>query len=55
MPETKIPDKLKKKIALFTDKLKGAYPTDLVSVILYGSAASGEFVDNHSDLNFLIC
>jgi len=26
----------------------------LVSVVLYGSAASGEYADNHSNLNFLV-
>lgn len=43
-----------KKISLFVNKLKGALCDDLISVILYGSAASGEFVDNHSNLNFLV-
>jgi len=35
------------------DRLKAAYGTDLLSVVLYGSAASGEFHQKHSDLNVL--
>jgi len=54
MQETKISDKLKININLFVNKLKGVFCDDLISVILYGSAASGEFVDNRSNLNFLI-
>lgn len=33
---------------------KGVFGDDLVSVILYGSAASAEYVPGKSDLNFLI-
>jgi len=54
MPENKIPDKLNKQVTLFTEKLRKIFSADLVSIILYGSAASGEFVDRHSNLNFLI-
>ncbi len=35
------------------NRLKGAYGDDLVSVVLYGSAASGEFHRKFSDLNVL--
>jgi predicted nucleotidyltransferase len=35
------------------DKLRGAAGTNLVSVILYGSAAEGEFHPEYSDLNLL--
>jgi predicted nucleotidyltransferase len=34
-------------------RLKGAYGQELVSVILYGSAAAGEFHEKFSDLNVL--
>lgn len=34
-------------------RLKGAYGQDLVSVILFGSAAAGEFHEKFSDLNVL--
>lgn len=34
--------------------LKEIYPQELLSVILYGSASSDEFVINHSNLNILI-
>ena len=38
----------------FVDKLRRVYAGGLVSVILYGSAASGEFADKHSNINILI-
>jgi predicted nucleotidyltransferase len=54
MQEIKLAEKLKKSIVCFADNLKNLYAEELVSVILYGSAASEEFVDKHSNLNFLI-
>ena len=54
MPETNISDKLKINISLFVNKLKEGFGDDLISVILYGSAASGEFVSRRSNLNFLV-
>jgi predicted nucleotidyltransferase len=35
-------------------RLRGAFGDELVSVILYGSAASGEYHQNFSDLNVLV-
>ena len=35
------------------ERLKGAYGEELISVVLYGSAASGEFHKKFSDLNIL--
>lgn len=37
-----------------TNQLKSIYETKLESVVLYGSAASGEFQKGHSDYNILI-
>lgn len=34
-------------------KLKAAYGSDLLSVVLYGSAASSDYHEKHSDLNVL--
>jgi predicted nucleotidyltransferase len=45
-----VPEKL---IADFVDRLRGAAGANLRSVILYGSAARGEFVAEHSDINLL--
>jgi hypothetical protein len=45
VPETKIKD--------FAERLKVAGGTNLVSVILYGSAAAGDYVADHSDVNLL--
>jgi predicted nucleotidyltransferase len=41
------------KLDEFVQKLKAAAPDNLKSVILYGSAADGEFHSRHSDLNLL--
>ena len=38
----------------FTQSLKNIYGQGLISVILYGSAASGEFADRQSNLNLLV-
>lgn len=39
----------------FVERLRGAAGQNLVSVILYGSAADGEFHPGYSDLNVLCC
>ncbi len=54
MQEINISEKLKNSISLFVDRLKSIYAEQLVSVIFYGSAVSAEFVNKHSNLNFLI-
>ena len=54
MENLSISDRNKKIIRSFTDDLLEIYHEELVSVFLYGSAASGEFVDQHSNLNLLI-
>ena len=38
----------------FTTDFKNIYGDDLVSIILYGSAARGEYTPKKSDINFLI-
>ena len=45
-----VPEKL---IEDFVGRLRAAAGTNLKSVILYGSAATGEYVPEHSDLNLL--
>ena len=54
MENINMADKHKRVLKGFTDALSGVYHEDLVSVALYGSAASGEFVDKHSNLNILV-
>ena len=54
MRELKISDKLKNTLQNFNKTLKDIYQDELISLILYGSAASGEFVDKHSNLNALV-
>jgi len=53
MEQLKITDQYKNILQNFTQGLKDIYPEELVSLILYGSAASGEFIDKHSNLNLL--
>jgi predicted nucleotidyltransferase len=36
------------------DDYKGLFGEDLISIILYGSAASGDYIAGKSDINFLI-
>jgi len=54
MERLKIADQYKNILQKFTQGLKDIYPEELLSLILYGSAASGEFVDKHSNLNLLV-
>ena len=49
-----LPDKVRKLIDNFTGGLKDIYREGLVSVILYGSAASGEFAGKHSNINLAV-
>ena len=54
MGQLKLSQKVEKKLNGFNRLIKEAYKEGLISVILYGSAASGEFVDTHSNLNVLL-
>ncbi len=45
-----VPEKL---INEFVERIRTAAGTNLVSVILYGSAAAGDYVADHSDVNLL--
>ena len=54
MERLKIPDKYKNILQKFAQDLKDIYQEELISLILYGSAVSGEFVEKHSNLNLLV-
>lgn len=54
MKELNMPDKYKNILQDFTRVLKDIYQEELISLILYGSAVSGELVDKHSNLNLLV-
>jgi predicted nucleotidyltransferase len=54
MQELKLPDKIKDTLERFCQGLREIYGNLLSAVILYGSAASGEFIARHSNLNILI-
>lgn len=54
MDNLKLPKKYTDIVAGFTSGLKDIYAESLNSVIIYGSAASGEFAHKHSNINVLI-
>ncbi|MFA6320591.1 MAG: hypothetical protein WCY36_01900 [Candidatus Omnitrophota bacterium] len=54
MGEANLPVKLQKVIRSFIEDLSSLYKEDLVSVILYGSAASGEYVGVYSNVNIAV-
>ncbi len=54
MEQLKIANQYKKILQKFVQGFKDIYQEELLSLILYGSAASGEFVDRHSNLNVLV-
>jgi len=54
MQELKLPDKIKDALQRFCGGLREVFGHNLVAVILYGSAASGEFIQRHSNLNVLV-
>ncbi len=45
---------MKQQFDAFIDDLRGTHGRNLASVILYGSAAAGDFVPNKSHYNLLI-
>ncbi len=45
-----VPEKL---INKFVEQMRAAAGTDLLAVVLYGSAAAGDYVAGHSDVNLL--
>lgn len=54
MEELKIAKAYKDMLNKFTQGLKDIYQDELVSLILYGSAVSGEFSGRYSNLNLLV-
>ena len=54
MQKLDLPDKLVRMLDDLVDGLKSIYKEGLISVILYGSAASGEYAGGHSNLNITI-
>ncbi|MBC8184524.1 hypothetical protein H8E88_25800 [candidate division KSB1 bacterium] len=51
---SKIPKKPEQIFEQFSNDYKNAFGENLISIILYGSAAKGEYVYKKSDINFLI-
>lgn len=54
MLKLNIPERLMDKVQDFTKKLESAYGQELISIAAYGSAVSSEFINRHSNINFLI-
>ena len=46
--------KIAKLLGSLTERLKTLYADGLISVILYGSAAGGEFKERHSNVNLAV-
>ena len=53
MQNLKISQKYKNILNAFSQCLQDIYHDELLSIMLYGSAASGEFIDRHSNLNLI--
>ncbi|MBN1840654.1 MAG: hypothetical protein JW883_00015 [Deltaproteobacteria bacterium] len=51
---SRIPREPKEIFSSIVDDYRQIFGDDLVSIILYGSAASGEYVADRSDINFMI-
>lgn len=54
MTVEQLPPKFEKRLSDFLQTIRNLLGADLKSVILYGSAARGEFDTKRSDLNFLV-
>lgn len=54
MKNLRLPAKIEQEIEAFIKSLKEIYPENLLSVTLYGSAVSGEFITGRSNLNILV-
>jgi predicted nucleotidyltransferase len=50
----KAPQKPEEIFSEFTNDYQEIYGTDLLSIVLYGSGARGDYIPGRSDLNFLI-
>jgi hypothetical protein len=51
---SKVPKDPKEILPGIIDDYKGLFGEDLVSIILYGSAASGDYIAGRSDINFIM-
>jgi len=54
MDELKLTQKAMSVLEDFVKKLRQIYKDGLVSVVLYGSASSGEFAEKHSNINLMV-
>ncbi len=50
----KIPNKPEEIFGDFSHEVKKLFGSDLISIILYGSAARDEYVPKKSDINFIL-
>jgi len=54
MERVGLPQKIRKILDDFVQTLRGVYGEEIVSVILYGSLASGEYADRYSNVNLAV-
>lgn len=49
-----LPDEIKEGIVSYTDDIQELLSNDLISIILYGGVAKGEYVEGQSNINILV-
>lgn len=54
MEKSNLPYNVKNKLDKFVACVKGIYTDDLISITLYGSAASGEYAGKYSNINLAV-
>ena len=54
MEKPNLPNKIQKTLDNFVMGIRGVYGGDLISIVLYGSAASGEYAGKHSNINLAV-
>lgn len=52
--QLQIPDPVKKDLNEFLSQIVRLYADDLVSIIAFGSSATGDYIENSSDINLMI-
>jgi predicted nucleotidyltransferase len=54
MEQLQVPDPVKKDLNEFLNQIIRLYADDLVSIMAFGSSATGDYVENSSDINLMI-
>ena len=54
LEQLKVPADIRMDLEQFLDQLIAAYDSDLVSIIAFGSAVTGDYAEKTSDVNLLV-